>query len=546
MWRRTLNRALALVAMGSGLLNLYSLFKPGLPQRTQLLQEVFPLALLHLSRFATLLLGLALVITSLNLYRRKKRAYQFAIALSALSVLFHLIKGLDYEEATLSGLVLILLVVSRSSFTVGSSAPTLRSAARGLGLAVAITLAYGITGFWFLDRREFGVDFTVADSVRRTFRFITFAGDTPLVPHTRHARWFLDSLYLLAAVIPTYALFAFFRPIVYKYSILPQERARAARIIATYGRSSSDYFKSWPDKSYFFSRSGNCFIAYRVAANMAVVLGDPVGPEQEIEETIRAFEDSCRDNDWRLAFYQASEDYLPVYERLGFRKLKVGDDAIVDLKEFSLEGKGRRAFRSTINQLEKSGVHIERVEPPIPENILREVKEVSDEWLQIPGRRERGFTLGMFEPAYISSTPIFAAVNSSGRMLGFVNIIPSYRKGEATIDLMRRRNDAPHGIMDYLFVKLFLDRKAEGFERFSLGMAPMAGFQETEQPSREERAVHYFFQHLNFLFSFTGLRHYKAKFASYWEPKYVVYRNVLDLPRVAIALGRVSTIEPKD
>ena len=106
--------------------------------------------------------------------------------------------------------------------------------------------------------------------------------------------------------------------------------------------------------------------------------------------------------------------------------------------------------------------------------------------------------------------------SSKGGGTGF-NIVPSYRPGEATIDLMRRRSEAPNGIMDYIFAKLLLHNKEMGFERFTLGMAPMDGFHHGEQASPEERAIHAFFQHLNFLFSFKGLLTYKAKFATSWE-----------------------------
>jgi phosphatidylglycerol lysyltransferase len=152
----------------------------------------------------------------------------------------------------------------------------------------------------------------------------------------------------------------------------------------------------------------------------------------------------------------------------------------------------------------------------------------------------------MFEPNYVRSTPIFAAVDKDGNVLAFVNIVPSYRKGEATVDLMRRRAEIPNGVMDYLFVKLFLYNREKGFERFNLGMAPMSGFQEREGASVEEKAVHYFFQHLNFLFSFRGLRQYKAKFASFWEPRYAVYRNVLDLPKLAFAMTKVSELNKNE
>jgi phosphatidylglycerol lysyltransferase len=462
-----------------------------------------------------------------------------------LSFIFHLTKGLDYEEASFSLLLVIMLLLSRNSFTVKSSLPDLKLGLLRLVTAIGVAFSYGVAGFWFLDKREFGIDFTLGDSIHRTLLFFTLVGDPELVPRTHYAHWFLDSLYVMSTIAIGYSIFALYRPAVYKFKTLPRERALAKDILTKYGRSSLDYFKLWPDKSYFFSPSQNCFLAYRVGGNFAVVLADPVGPEQEIEETIRCFMEFCKENDWRIAFHQALPDFLPIYEKLGFRKLKLGDDAVVDLTQFTLEGGAGKEFRHIINKIEKSGVHIMQYEPPISEEVLMQVKEVSDEWLQIPGRRERRFTLGMFEPNYIRSTPLFTAVDRDGRVLAFVNIVPSYRRGEATIDLMRRRTEAPNGIMDYLFVKLFLYNKEKGYERFSLGMAPMSGFQENEEASLEEKAIHYFFQHLNFIFSFTGLRQYKAKFASFWEPRYTIYRNPLDLPRLAIAIGKVSELDDR-
>jgi lysylphosphatidylglycerol synthetase-like protein (DUF2156 family) len=96
--------------------------------------------------------------------------------------------------------------------------------------------------------------------------------------------------------------------------------------------------------------------------------------------------------------------------------------------------------------------------------------------------------------------------------------------------------------MEYLFSKLLLAKKEQGFSRFNLGMAPMAGFQEREEFSLEERAVHTFMKHLRFLFNYEGLRAYKAKFATVWEPRYLVYRNVLNLPLVALAIMEVSEL----
>jgi phosphatidylglycerol lysyltransferase len=160
----------------------------------------------------------------------------------------------------------------------------------------------------------------------------------------------------------------------------------------------------------------------------------------------------------------------------------------------------------------------------------------------LSGHRERQFSLGLFEESYVRQTPLYTLVDRQGRMVAFVNRIQSYRPGEATIDLMRHRRDAPNGTMDYLFTRLFLDCKAESFQRFNLGMAPLDGFHESEQPTLEERAVHYFVRHLNFIFSYSGLRHYKAKFADTWEPRYLLYQNILALPKIALALTAVSEL----
>ncbi len=603
----------ALVTLGSGLINLFSLIGPALPERTDLLRKVFSLEFLHLSRFLTLLIGFSLVISSINIYKRKKRAFQLVFLLSCLSVLFHMTKGLDYEEALFSLALLVLLFLSRKHFTVKSSIPDLRLEVLRFGIAVILAFIYGVAGFWVLERKdfgrqlssvglefqknldsriisedlrqaiendglilsqnatislekeghkwlitdhrvkynvtaekgklhfyEFGINFTLGNSIHEMLLFFTLQGDSQLVPRTRYAHWFLDSLYLMTMTAIGYSVFALFRPVVYKFRTISHDRALATHIVTTYGGTALDYFKLWPDKSYFFSPSKNCFIAYRIGAHFAVTLGDPVGPEAEIEDTIRQFIEFCEENDWGLAFHQTSPNFLPIYGQLGFKRLKIGDEALVDLTQFTMQGKAMKEFRHIINQMEKSGVHILQYEPPIPDKILLQAKAVSDEWLQIPGRRERGFTVGRFEPNYIRSTPLFMAVDGDGKILAFVNIIPSYYKGETTIDLMRRRTEVPNGIMDYLFLKLFLNQKEEGFSRFNLGLAPMSGFQEKEEASPEERAVHYFFQHLNFLFSFTGLRQYKAKFAHFWEPRYVVYRNVLDLPKLAIAIREVS------
>jgi phosphatidylglycerol lysyltransferase len=534
----------ALITLGSGIANLASLVHPHWPRRASAVIDLFPLEFLHLSRFFTLLIGFALIVSSLNIYRRKARAFQSVLLLSCASVVFHLTRGLNYEEALLSLALAGVLLATRARFVVRSDVSTLGPALLRLLVAVFVLVGYGVAGFWYMDRRDFGINFTIGDSVRRTLEFLTLQSDPAIVAHTRHARWFLNSLYLMSATAAGYSLLQVFRPVVYRLSISPRDHAVASEIVARYGRSALDYFKTWPDKTIYFTPSRRAFLAYRVAGGDAVVLGDPVGPEEEIPEAIRGFAALCMENDWRLGFHQTLPDFLPVYRSLGFKKIKIGDDAIVDLTQLSLEGRKMKELRSALAKLERQGIRFRGFEPPISRDLLQEVHDVSNEWLRFSGRRERQFSLGMFRHEYVGSTPLYAAEDAAGRVLAFVNVIPSYHPGETTVDLMRRRTQAPNGIMDYLFVNLFLESRKKGYTRFNFGMAPMSGFAEKDEASREERAIHAFFQRLNFLFSYRGLRHYKAKFATSWEPRYLVYRNALDLPRLALALGRIT--ERKD
>jgi phosphatidylglycerol lysyltransferase len=326
---------------------------------------------------------------------------------------------------------------------------------------------------------------------------------------------------------------------------MARERMRAVEIVEQYARSPLNAFKLWPDKSYFFSSRGHCVIAYRVAHKVAIALGDPVGPEDEIELIIREFLQLCRAKRWKVAFYQTLPDFLPLYQRLQLKKLKIGDDAIVELGRFSLEGKSKRNLRSKLHQFEEAGVHVIEYGPPVPDDIVTQLKIVSDQWLEIPARRERAFTVGRFDPDYMQSRPILVVIDSTGTVLAFINLIAIDRK-EITGDLMRRRTDAPNGVMDYLFVKLCQYAREQGYARVSLGMAPMTGFQTDEKSSLEERIIHATFRKFDFLFSYQGLYHYKAKFATLWEPRYLVYRGLLQLPRIALALRRVSEINEAD
>lgn len=533
-----------LVAGGTfanGLFDIIQMLALRISPSPELLNIALPFGVHRWSRTLTLVFGFVLIYLSLHLVQRRRVAWISTVGITVLSVMVHLGRGHVWYAALVPAITLAVLLFTRHKFTVRSE---LRSVERGVGLLIAsvlIAVFYGTAGFWLLETRDFGLDFHALDAFERTLREFLLVGNSDLTPHTRQARWFLDSLRILGLVAGITGAYSLFRPLVYRYRTLPQERSLARQILDRHGRSPLDYFKLWPDKSYFFSDDERCVIAYCVAVNVAICLGDPVGPEDELEAVTRAFLRWCHDNGWRVAFHQTLPDLIPMYHRLGLHSLKIGEEGIVDLEHFVSSTANNKHFRHIGSKLEREGYTCVRHLPPHPSTLLDDVEAVSNEWLSLPGRRERTFTLGQFDRAYVNETPLFTLIEPGGRVMAFVNEIPTYPAGVATIDMMRHRVQIPNGAMDFLFLQLMQRLKEEGFHAFSLGLAPFSGVGDEPGATLEERAIHQLFEHLNRFFSYKGLRSYKEKFEPEWTDSFTVYQGgVPGLIRAGLALQRVS------
>ncbi len=501
-----------------------------------------PYGLYYWNRSLSLLFGVALIYLSFNLLRRKRMAWWLATAGSIVVLLTSTLQEGLFTDATPAPAVMLLLLLSfRKRFTVRSGA---RSVARGgvmVALSLLFALGYGTFGFWTMDPGAFGQDFSVGAALLKTLREYTFTA-SPDTAATAEAGWFLDSLNIVGGFTLAFAAYSLFRPLKYRFRTLPGEQQAARSILERYGTSSLDFFKLYPEKSYFFPEDRRSFVAYRVAHNAAVALGDTSGSPEDLESTTAAFIRYCEENGWNVAYYQVLPDLVQMYRRLGMRVVKVGEEAVVDLGRFASETAKSKRFRYIRRRYGKrEGYSAVRHEPPHPRDLLGEVEEVSRAWLSMPGRRERGFTLGRFERDYISETPLFVVRDSRDKAQAFANEIPSYRKDEATIDLMRHRPDTPNGVMDFLFTELMLLLADEGYERFDLGLAPLAGIGAAPESPLEERALEQLSERLTRFFSYKGLRDYKAKFDPLWEERFLAYRGgPPGLLATGVALARLT------
>lgn len=313
-----------------------------------------------------------------------------------------------------------------------------------------------------------------------------------------------------------------------------------------FGQSSIDYYKIFPDKNLFFPEDGLSFLSYKMSENVAIVLGDPVGPQEKMEQTISAFLQFCQEKHWCLAFHQTLSDYISIYKKLGFEVVKIGEDAIIDLSKFCDSTIKNNHFRHIKRKFEHEGYVCRLYIPPHTDSLLDNLEEVSKEWLTLPGKRERTFTLGYFNHEYLNTTPLYCLENSDGHILAFMNLIPSYKKGETTIDLMRHRIDVPNSCMDNLFLHLFEDKYEEGYKTFNMGMAPLAGVSEEPGSSHKEQAMHFLYEHLQMIFSYKGLKSYKDKFEPAWENRFFVFKEgPLHLTRIILAFAQITEKLPK-
>ncbi|MBX6762826.1 MAG: DUF2156 domain-containing protein [Rubrobacteraceae bacterium] len=546
--RRWAVRLVALAALYNGVLEILWVQIVRVPERN--ISSSLPFGLHYWNRTLSLVFGLALVYLSLNLWRRKRVAWQLATASSAAIIVGHLFfrvmklyRGVPHHVHhpehwfVVPALTLALLLAFRGEFTVRSEPRSMKRGLLLMGGSLLFALAYGTLGFWLLDRRDFGTNFRLAASFVQTLRAYALLGTGLPRPRTAQAEWFLDSLGWTGLMSGAFAAYSLFRPLSYRYKVLPHERERAGKLLHRYGGTSLDYFKLQPDKSYFFSKDGSAFVAYGVARGVALVLGDPSGRREAFAGLVKDFLDFCTDNGWMAAFYEAEEHLLPLYESFGMQAVLIGEEAIVDLARFGERTSHRKWFRYVVRRLEREGYTFERAEPPHRGPLLSEVEEVSRAWLSLPGRRERGFTIGSFSPEYVGGTPLFLVRDPDGRVVAFANEVPSYKEGEATIDLMRHRPEVPNGTMDYLLTKTMLHLRERGYRTFDLGLAPLSGTGGRPGAPLEERILGQLSEPLTRFFSYKGLKNYKAKFEPRWERRFLVYRGRLSGPtRVVLAL----------
>jgi phosphatidylglycerol lysyltransferase len=506
-------RLLAVFVFLAGAVLLFSGATPAEHARLRWLEGVLPLGVLEASHFLGSVVGVGLLLLSRGIARRLDASWYLVMAGLALGVVASLLKGGDYEEATLLALLLVALARARGEFDREAAFFAGRFSPGWTAAVVAVVGASVWLGFF---------SFRHVDYSNELWWSFEFRGDA--------------SRFLRASVGAAVALLAFgasrlMRPAPPRLTLPSAAQLEAVGAVIATQESASACLVYLGDKALLFDAEQRGFVMYAVQGDTWVAMGDPVGPAERGPGLVRAFLERCDDFDGTPVFYEVSRERLHLYADYGLAFVKLGEEARVPLERFSLEGSEAKQLRQSHRRLEREGCSFRILELGEVAGRLAELRAVSDEWLSQKGAAEKGFSLGFFSEDYVRRLPV-AVVERGPRIEAFANLWPGSGKVELTVDLMRYRETAPKGVMEALFVHLMLWGQQQGYRWFNLGMAPLSGLEDSPLAPLWNRIANFLFEHGEAFYNFQGLRTYKEKFHPVWEPRYLAYPGGLALARI--------------
>jgi lysyl-tRNA synthetase class 2 len=507
-----------------------------LPERPEtLLSRLAPERVHPLASALAAPLGLALLAVSRGLARRRRPAYQLTVALLLPLIALHVLHGFRYG-ALAAGLVLVALVARRQDFDrPGDPASRPRVASAAVLLAAGL-YAYGLAALW-INRMAADQPFTLPFGLRETTRALaglTLAGS----PHLSggFGRWFPLSVFVAALAAATWLVRAWLAPWRYRLRQEAAERETARALVAAWGSDTLAPFALRADKSYFFADDGHAFLAYRVVGGVAIVSGDPIGDRVSGEPLVGRFIEFAHARGWRVAILGASEAWLELYRRQGLQALYHGDEAVIETRTFSLEGRAIRKVRQSVHRLENCGFRAEvRAPAEIDERLRDELEAIARAWRG--SAPARGFTMALDALFGLEQGALFViGRRPDGAPAGFLHFAVCRTGAALSLSSMPRLRDTPNGFNEWLVCETVAWAQQHGFERISLNFAPFAALLAPEaRLSPLQRLERRALLALKGHFQLDNLLVFNRKFFPGWQRRFVVYERWRDLPRVGIA-----------
>ncbi|MBP1039399.1 bifunctional lysylphosphatidylglycerol flippase/synthetase MprF [Vagococcus sp. BWB3-3] len=463
-----------------------------------------PASFHFLTQTPSLIFGFLLLAMGRGAAQKVKKAFMPTVILLLSAVIYVIWKEFSWGLVVILVLVLLFVVLSRSQFYRVKLVYSWEMLTFDGLLYSSLAFLYVVIGVYNLPHRH--------HRVRHDF----------LVFPSEHM-WLLG----LLTIVITATLLLIFGHYLSKSNITLGETVNQEKVMALldeFGGNETSQLIFLGDKELFFYEVKGkpvVLFQYKLKADKCLVMGEPVGDATCFLAAIEAFMEKADTLGYRLVFYEVQESFVMLLHEQGFDFLKMGEEAYVDVQNFTLSGKKLKGVRSLINKMDRDNYQFEWLEPPFSVELMKELRQISDEWLA--GQAEKSYSMGYFDEVYLSRAPIGVIKDRQGRCVAFANSMPTYNQEQMTIDLMRHYRDAPSGVMDSLFTHLFDVAKEQGYQFFNMGMAPLANVGYAKNSFFQERVAHYIYEYGTHFYSFQGLRNYKSKYATRWVAKYTAY-----------------------
>ncbi|GAA1534230.1 phosphatidylglycerol lysyltransferase domain-containing protein [Nocardioides humi] len=528
-----------------GAVSLLSAYLPGIAVRTRLVHEVVPSSFPAAATTGGAAIGVLLIVLSRGLRRGKARAWTVALLLTCLAGGIHLLRGLQVEQAALCGLFVVQLVASRRSFAARPDPLSLRRVVAVV--TVGPVLATGLGWLWLSLHRD-GQAAGTSGGDRLAHAALGLLGVSGPVEFThQHAEAVAAvGLAVLGVTVVLLAVVAALAPPDGPHPMTPAEHAALRDLLEEWGWVDSlGYFATRDDRAVVFSHTGRSAVSYRVIGGVSFSAGDPLGHPDDWPQAVAAWLEETRSYGWAPANLGCSERGAEIYHRAGLDVLEVGDEAVLHASEFTLEGRAMRSVRQAVSRAERSGLvaSVHRVSE-LSREAREDLRERAIAWRD--GAIERGFAmaLGRFGQERDDAGVVVVARHADGEVAGFLSFVPWGDDG-ISLDLMRRSPAAVNGVVELMVTTLMADVERLAISKVSLNFAAFRSvFARGERIGagpvlRAWRAVLLWASRFA---QIEALYRSNVKYRPEWVPRYLVYGDVADLPRVASAVLRAEAL----
>ncbi|MEU9852860.1 phosphatidylglycerol lysyltransferase domain-containing protein [Streptomyces sp. NPDC047974] len=496
--------------------------------------------------------GVFTLFLAITMRRRKRAAWILNTVLCGLFLLLFALVMIfpevrqhaqNWISLTLTAAFFVALLLGRKEFYAkGDRSNPLLAAAVAVGgllvtsllAALLVTVTNTATGTsTFLERWRYGV-----------MRLITLAADDSRFPAITTPGWVDVAINVMSTLLLFAVLFAAFRSRRAVDPLTEEDEERLRALLDKHGeRDSLGYFALRREKSVVWSPSEKAAVAYRVVGGVSLASGDPIGDPEAWPGAIEPWLAEAREHGWIPAVMGASEEAGVIYARHGLDALELGDEAIVETAEFTLDGRAMRTVRQAYNRVKRAGYEVRiRRHDAIPAEEMAELLRKADDWRD--GATERGFSmaLGRLGDPRDGQCVMLECTDGTGELRALLSFVPWGPKG-LSLDLMRRDRDSENGLMEFMVIELLQRAKEIGITQVSLNFAMFRSVFERGSKLGAGPVLRLWRSLLGFFsrwWQIESLYRANAKYRPIWEPRFMLFEKSADLPRIGISAGRAE------